>query len=262
MREETDDPVASDNTSIPAGFTYLGQFIDHDITFDPVSKLDERYDPEALVNFRTPRFDLDSVYGSGPDDQPFLYDWESEPPGAKLLVGRPPTRCRGRGLRPADLPRNRQGRALIGDARNDENVIVAQLHLLFIRFHNAVVDHLAARGRTLAGRSCSRRRSGSCAGTTSGSSSTSSCRRSSARRWRMRCSSPPRSRRARGSTQVLQVEARAVHPGRVLRRGVPLRPQHGARRTTVSSACLPAGLRRDYRSSPPSRSRPICPSTS
>ena len=65
MREETDTPVASDNTSIPAGFTYLGQFIDHDITFDLVSKLEERYDPAALVNFRTPRFDLDSVYGSG-----------------------------------------------------------------------------------------------------------------------------------------------------------------------------------------------------
>ena len=94
MREETDTPVASDNTSIPAGFTYLGQFIDHDITFDPVSKLEERYDPAALVNFRTPRFDLDSVYGSRFDDQPFLYDWDSDPPGVKLLVGtRPPTWC-------------------------------------------------------------------------------------------------------------------------------------------------------------------------
>jgi hypothetical protein len=127
----------SENIGIPAGFTYLGQFIDHDITFDP-TPLAARTRANGRMNFRTPRFDLDSVYGAGPLVQPFLYDWkDSEPPGARLLVGRG---------RVPDLPRNRQGRALIGDARNDENVIVAQLHLLFIRFHNAVVDHLAGEG--------------------------------------------------------------------------------------------------------------------
>src|SRR5438132_9715152 len=55
-----------ENLSIPAGYTYLGQFIDHDITFDPVSSLQRQADPYALWDFRTPRFDLDSVYGSGP----------------------------------------------------------------------------------------------------------------------------------------------------------------------------------------------------
>ena len=29
-----------------------------------------------------------------------------------------------------------------GDGRNDENVIISQLHVAFLRFHNAVVDHL------------------------------------------------------------------------------------------------------------------------
>jgi hypothetical protein len=135
MRERT--RPSTDNIRIPAGFTYLGQFIDHDITFDPTSKLDRDNDPQALVNFRTPRFDLDNVYGSGPKAQPFLYDWkESEPPGARLLVGHNAVDATD------DLPRNQQGRALVGDARNDENLIVAQLHLLFIRFHNAVVDRL------------------------------------------------------------------------------------------------------------------------
>jgi hypothetical protein len=130
-----------ENLEIPAGFTYLGQFIDHDITFDPTSKLDKDNDPLARTNFRTARYDLDSVYGSGPVAQPFLYDWkESEPRGTKLLVGRNPID----GVE--DLPRNQQARALIGDPRNDENVIVGQLHLLFIRFHNAVVDLLSARG--------------------------------------------------------------------------------------------------------------------
>jgi hypothetical protein len=139
-------PRRSDNMDIAAGFTYLGQFIDHDITFDPMSKLDLQGDPNSLANFRTPRFDLDSVYGSGPADQPFLYDWEAKPPGKKLLVARNPAGSTVPGttlpLARRDLPRNEQGRALIGDARNDENVIIAQLHLLFVRFHNAVVDHL------------------------------------------------------------------------------------------------------------------------
>ena len=125
-------------------------------------------DPHALVNFRTPRLDLDSVYGLGPEVQPYLYDWDSDPPGVRLLVG-----CNPRDGT-EDLPRNQQERALIADPRNDENLIVAQLHLLFIRFHNAVVDHLAAR-RT-PGVSSSRRPGGSSAGTTSGSSSTSSFR--------------------------------------------------------------------------------------
>jgi Animal haem peroxidase len=115
---------------IPAGYTYLGQFIDHDITFDPTSKLQRDNDPHALVNFRSPRFDLDSLYGSGPRDQPFLYDWDdASHPGVKLLAG-------------DDLPRNARGRALVGDARNDENIIVSQLHLLFANFHNAVVERL------------------------------------------------------------------------------------------------------------------------
>ena len=141
--------TSNDNTSVVAGYTYLGQFIDHDITFDATSTLERENDPFALVDFRTPRFDLDSLYGSGPEDQPFLYDWPSSgsaraTAGVKLLVGTHPS---GGRLASADLPRNRQGRALIGDPRNDENLIVAQLHLLFIRFHNKVVDRLVDGGR-------------------------------------------------------------------------------------------------------------------
>ena len=126
-----------DNPDIPSGYTYLGQFVDHDITFDPTSVLERRNDPDALTDYRTPRFDLDSLYGSGPDDQPFLYD-QDDP--YKLLVGR----NRGRTEEHADLARNAQGRALVGDPRNDVHVIVAQLTLGFIRFHNAIVDHLRA----------------------------------------------------------------------------------------------------------------------
>ena len=138
---EVDTPLdqaepADENPSIPSGYTYLGQFIDHDITFDPMSSLDRFNDPDALQDFRTPRLDLDSVYGSGPDDQPFLYDSD----GKHLLLGDDKD-FDPRKARP-DLPRNTADprRALIGDKRNDENLIVSQLHATFLRFHNRVLE--------------------------------------------------------------------------------------------------------------------------
>jgi hypothetical protein len=130
------------NRFVPAGYTYLGQFIDHDLTFDPVSQLGRDNDPDALVDFRTPRFDLDSLYGSGPRDQPYLYDWrDARHQGVRLLLGG----GRWPGQAAVDLPRNDQQAALVGDPRNDENVIVGQIHLLFLRFHNAVVAWLQSK---------------------------------------------------------------------------------------------------------------------
>ena len=125
--------------AISAGYTYWGQFIDHDITFDPASSLEKTNDPDALVDFRTPRFDLDNVYGRGPDDQPYMYHND----GVRLLLGR---KLKGNSKDPnsRDLQRNKANRALIGDPRNDENVIVSQLHATFIRFHNRVADLLKA----------------------------------------------------------------------------------------------------------------------
>jgi hypothetical protein len=128
------DP-AGDNPDIPAGYTYFGQFVDHDITFDAVSVLERANDPDALTTFRTPRFDLDSLYGGGVKQSPYLYDQEDE---VKLLVGANTASIH----EPVDVPRNQQGRALIGDPRNDVHVMLAQMHLAFIRFHNAIVDHL------------------------------------------------------------------------------------------------------------------------
>ncbi len=128
--------------AFPAGFTYLGQFVDHDITFDQTPIEQRAVDPDALVSFRTPRLDLDSLYGGGPQRSPRLYDPQSTPPAAKLLVGVNPPGP----FEPEDLPRDDTGLALVGDPRNDENLIIAQLHLMFIRFHNAVVDILVARG--------------------------------------------------------------------------------------------------------------------
>jgi hypothetical protein len=132
MAETTTNPEP-DNANIPAGYTYFGQFVDHDITFDPTSSLQRANDPNKLHNFRTPRLDLDCIYGEGPDDEPFMYDKDR---GGMFLIG-----AVGETSEP-DLPRNVKGTALIGDMRNDENTIVSQFQLSLLRLHNAIYGHL------------------------------------------------------------------------------------------------------------------------
>ena len=134
----TPNPNNKDNPNQTAGFTFLGQFLDHDLTLDTASSLERQTDPEAISNFRTPLFELDNVYGSGRAASPQLYDQKS-PGAAKMLLDA--------GF-PKDLPRNSQGTAIIGDPRNDENLIVSQLHLAMLKFHNAVLDHVMAHGIT------------------------------------------------------------------------------------------------------------------
>jgi hypothetical protein len=127
------DGFDDEESGIPALYTYLGQFIDHDITFDPNSSLQKMNDVAALTDYRNPAFDLDNVYGRGPDDQPYMYD------GALFLTG---DKINGGDPAATDLPRNcpsdtsKARRALIGDPRNDENSIVSQLQGIFHRFHN------------------------------------------------------------------------------------------------------------------------------
>ena len=219
----------SDQGRIHAGYTYLGQFIDHDLTFDPTSNIDGDNDPRALVNFRTPRLDLDSLYGTGPADQPFLYEWGDNPAdrGVKLLVGR----VHGRTECHDDLPRNEQGRALLGDARNDENLIVSQLHLVLIQFHNAMVDRVRAANPALEKTAVFERA------------------RTLVRwhyQWVVVRGLPPAHRRhgdhgvgaatghghyeTQRRTPLLRVGGRARHSGRVLRGGLSLRSQHGPQR--------------------------------
>jgi Animal haem peroxidase len=128
------DPAKDGNddeeSCMPALYTYLGQFIDHDLTFDPVSTLDAKSDPDALLDFRSPAFDLDNVYGRGPDDQPYLYNVDNT-----FVLGAPLSGTKGN----TDLQRNVNGRAIIGDPRNDENKILSQLQGLFLRFHNRLI---------------------------------------------------------------------------------------------------------------------------
>jgi hypothetical protein len=126
---EIDD---EDNYGIPAGYTYLGQFVDHDLTF----KADDAFaiTGDGGQNHRSAKFDLDCLYGAGPGLQPFLYS----PNGRSLARGRKLTKG-GKASPNRDHPRN-GGVAIIGDKRNDENVLVSQLHGVFADFHNAVAQ--------------------------------------------------------------------------------------------------------------------------
>ena len=127
-----DEQDTEENFGVPAGYTYLGQFIDHDITFNPNDGFGPNANSATDPNLRTAWFDLDSLYGRGPGDQPYLYNADGRTliAGRKLTEAGAPSKC-------TDHPRL-NGRAMIGDKRNDENVIVSQLHAAFAAFHNQV----------------------------------------------------------------------------------------------------------------------------
>jgi hypothetical protein len=142
------DPTLSvnnpDNTNHTAGTTFMGQFIDHDVTFDLNSRLGEPVAPEASPNSRTPALDLDSVYGGGPIRSPELFGRRSrrEPlSGIKFIVEH--------GGLFEDLPRTPSGTAILGDPRNDEHIILAGLHAAFLLIHNNAVDYVAGNNRRM-----------------------------------------------------------------------------------------------------------------
>ena len=128
-------------TGIPAGYTYLGQFLDHDLTFDK-SDLGADVSPAEMLQNRSPALDLDSLYGAGPGSAGSAKFFQGN--RRKLRVG---TTVKTSNANPAakgfDVPRV-GARALIPDPRNDENLAVAQTHAAFSRFHNRVVEELAS----------------------------------------------------------------------------------------------------------------------
>ena len=162
--------IGDGNSTIPAVYTYFGQFIDHDITARTDRRnevghvIDEDLRPvapatvkAAVRNERVPALDLDSVYGDGPTfpggpetDAKDIYDGIKLKVGKVALVGKegqdpniPGVRIPLQADLDRDLPRGLEGnpsKANIADGRNDENLIVAQLHVAFLRFHNATVD--------------------------------------------------------------------------------------------------------------------------
>lgn len=128
---DTDDDDASLATEA-AGWPFFGQYIAHDITADR-SSLKSHIDPSQLRNARSPQLNLESLYGGGPAGNPYLFQRSDS---AKLLTG-PDGH---------DVLRNYEGMAIIGDPRNDSHVFMSQMHLAFVRAHNAFVDLVRADG--------------------------------------------------------------------------------------------------------------------
>lgn len=151
MGDAVAPPDPAFDSNIPAAFTYLGQFIDHDVTartdresgMNVISQADGRPAPlhpvapdtvvATLRNGRRPQLDLDSLYGDGPGLIPTvateassLYDGDK-----KLKIQSVDTGY--------DVPRE-GAKALIADMRNDENLNISQLHSAFLAFHNKVAD--------------------------------------------------------------------------------------------------------------------------
>jgi hypothetical protein len=134
-RDATNPDANRDNPNHTAGVTFMGQFMDHDMTFDAASPLGRATRPDLSTNTRTPAFDLDSVYGGGPTVRPELY-----------RADRLKLRVESGGVF-EDLPRDPSTkRAIIGDPRNDEHVILAGLHCAFLLCHNAFVDFMRGPG--------------------------------------------------------------------------------------------------------------------
>src|SRR5215203_710772 len=134
-------------SQVPAGFTYLGQFVDHDLTFDRTSvMLGQHISPAQLLQGRSPSLDLDSLYGAGPQDPESARFFKAD--GVHLKIGKTVAADGIAAKNGFDLPRGEGGtdakkrKAVIPDFRNDENLVVAQTHLAFIRFHNRIVDSL------------------------------------------------------------------------------------------------------------------------
>jgi len=155
--DEVADPVL--NSPIPPIYTYWGQFIDHDLTAATdrdlvINITDENLPPvppdevvEKLQNLRVPTLNLDSVYGDGPFAAPVAGQDAVPYDGIKFRLGllAPVPAAVGALIPPVDdnqrdLPRKADRTPLVGDTRNDENLVVAQLHVGFLRFHNAAVD--------------------------------------------------------------------------------------------------------------------------
>ena len=118
--------------SAEAGWPIFGQFVAHDITADR-SAPKPHVDPTELRNARSPRLNLEYLYGDGPVGHPFLYQ-RNDP--AKLLASPGGN----------DVLRNSEGIAIIGDPRNDSHLLISQMHLAFVCAHNAFVDRARAAG--------------------------------------------------------------------------------------------------------------------
>lgn len=122
-----------------SGYVYFGQFVDHDLTRDETLLSDAGPNVHENWNYRTPCLDLDHLYGKVPSDQPSIYTGQE---GELRIDPTYPVDFRDGHRKPStpdDLPRARDGTAEVVDSRSDENLAIAQMHVLFAKFHNALL---------------------------------------------------------------------------------------------------------------------------
>ena len=136
--------VEREGTLTPrVGYTYFGQFVGHDLTHD-TTPIDGPYlDPELTPNYRTPYLDLDHIYGGGPVKSPNLYEGQAGAEVFKIGASTPTGYLR-------DVPME-NGIILIGDERDLVNLILRQLHVVFLKFHNEAIKQLSAKPPAIIG---------------------------------------------------------------------------------------------------------------
>jgi hypothetical protein len=128
----TDRGTPDDSPSLPAVYTYLGQFIDHNLDFDASAQPTAGVDPWSVTNLESFRFDLNNLFGGGPAIDPQLYAADHE----HLLVSGAP---RKDGV--YDLARDPlTGQAILIEPRDDDNQIVSQVTGAFAAFYNDFID--------------------------------------------------------------------------------------------------------------------------
>ena len=146
------------DSNIPAAYTYFGQFVAHDISFFDVKGRNHQQHPSCdfahgvnpkqfakldstTANNRGSQIQLDSIYNNAPleDDEVHLkLGAVTKRDSALTIEMTDPFQ---------DVLRDPINQSPVsGDPRNDNNVIVSQLHVAFVRAHNALVDLLLVNG--------------------------------------------------------------------------------------------------------------------
>src|SRR5450631_2290409 len=160
-----------ENPRMPSGYTYLLQFVAHDLVHSAIPLSVAGSLSADTANARRTALRLETLFGSGPVGSPFVYaqDTPNDERRTKLRLGRmrwkdkdvePGCPFRDIARAPAEnvtgIDRSIAGKrvalteALVADPRNDDHAIMSQLTALFALLHNGLVD-IVRRGEPAAG---------------------------------------------------------------------------------------------------------------